>query len=609
MAARGRFTGHALPSPPRSDWRRPPSPRSARPVPQHIQLPLSSSSPSRSWDEGDERPCSVRISPRPAEQPFDVTVWTEDIDEPPSTNKQSSLSTPSTVGEMSWVDDTKTSSPSTETSDRTWENRYYAAREEAASRIAEQENSLLALKRALAETAEQRNKAMVQQERLMKQKSLDKSVIDGLLKEKESLVAKIDEQIHLGSDETLKKALEEKTQALESAKMIITSLEAASGSQIAELRQKVRDKQTQVERLEAELKEKQKTLDKLAIQLRDNNTAAEPRQLVQRLEQNIADIRAAVVVLEATQDAASVSKLSDILGDSIVALREGVECFSFASSPRSSDTLSNERELQQKNARIRQLEDELHQQKEMTKNARSNGRYDGSEELQSLRNEIQSLRRQHTSNMAVLAKKEQELSVLRDSLKVDDNDVGYISDDAEDEDDVPHISTPQMMSNALYSQSQIEALATLLAHGGSIETHFSDYEIATPGEIDSIKAQLLKLTTEKERVLMELRSERESLANAKMIISSLENANKSMMQDLRSRLQDSNTAIASLLQKSVGSEKITAQLRLDLETLKREREEEREKYEKELARYRLGSWTPQFHGRPDEQMMITETID
>lgn len=601
MAGRVRFTGHALPSPPRSPWRRPPSPRNARNMPQHIQMPLSSSSPSKSWDEGDEPPCSVRISPRPVEQPFVVNVWPEDIDEPPSKNKQSTLSTPSTVGEMSWCEDAKAASPSSIKSDSSWDA--------ASHNVTEHGNSLLLLKRALAETTEQRDRAIAQQERLMELKSFDKTRIESLLKGKESLMATIHEQKHLGCSEAVQKTLEEKTQALESAKMIITSLESASGSQIAELRQKNRDKQAEIEGLEAELNEKQKTLDTLAIELRDNGIAAVPKQLIQRLEHNIADIRAEAVILEATQDVTSVSKLCDFLGDSIDALKEGLDCFSSASSSRTSERLSNERELQQKNARIRQLEDELHQLQEKLMNARSIGRYDGNEELQSLRNEVQSLRRQHTSNMAVLAKKEQELSVLRDSLKVDDNDVGYISDDAEDEEDTSHLSTPRQFTNkALCSPSHIEALATLLAHGGSMESHFSDYELTSSGEIDSVRAQLLILTTEKERALGELKTERESLANAKMIISSLENANKSMMQDLRSRLQESNIAIASLLHKSVGSEKTTAQLRSELDTLKREREQERERYQKELGRLRAETWTPPVFGRQDDKM-ITETID
>jgi DNA repair exonuclease SbcCD ATPase subunit len=548
-------------------------------------MPLSSSSPSKSWDEGDERPCSVRISPRPTEQPFVVPGWTDDDDEPPVTKKPI----------------TTASSPSTTKSDA-WDS---------ASLSFEQDRSMLSLRRALAEAAEQRDKAIAQQERLIELRSLDTLRIESLVKERKTLLTQIQEQKQMGNVEAVQKKLQEKTQALESAKMIITSLESASGSQIAELRQKFRDKQAQIMRLEAELHEKQRVIDTLAIELRDNGLAAVPRKVVERLEQNMAHIRSEAVVLEATQDAASVTKLCDYLSDAIIALKEGLECFSSASSSRSSADSSNEYELQQKNARIQQLESELHQLKEELKSSRSISRNAGNGELQSLRNEVQRLREKHFSNMAILAKKEQELSVLRDSLKVDDDDggVGYISDDAEDEDDVPQPSTSHLLTHGeLNSPSQIEALATLLAQGVSMESHISEYEPTTSAEIESFKVQLQELTSEKERALAELKTERESLANAKMIISSLENANKSMMQDLRSRLQDSNVAIASLLQKSMGSENTTAQLRSELEVLKREREQDRERYQKELNSLRIEHWTPHVLGRQDDRM-ITETID
>ena len=50
--------------------------------------------------------------------------------------------------------------------------------------------------------------------------------------------------------------------------------------------------------------------------------------------------------------------------------------------------------------------------------------------------------------MEVLAKKEQELSVLRSSLKVDEADAGYISDDASDadEDEVGSVMSDSVMS-------------------------------------------------------------------------------------------------------------------------------------------------------------------
>ena len=96
-------------------------------------------------------------------------------------------------------------------------------------------------------------------------------------------------------------------------------------------------------------------------------------------------------------------------------------------------------------------------------------------------------------------------------------------------------------------------------------------------EIESLKRGLMEALGEKE-------SASKSLANAKMIISSLEQANKGMMADLRSRLQDSNTAISSLLHKSKQHENEAEELRQKLQTLEQEKLEERNKYEAELRK-------------------------
>ena len=50
-----------------------------------------------------------------------------------------------------------------------------------------------------------------------------------------------------------------------------------------------------------------------------------------------------------------------------------------------------------------------------------------------------------------------------------------------------------------------------------------------------------------------------------MIISSLEQSNKSMLEDLRNRLHDSNTAIVSLLSKNQGYEQEVKELRTSKE--------------------------------------------
>lgn len=60
------------------------------------------------------------------------------------------------------------------------------------------------------------------------------------------------------------------------------------------------------------------------------------------------------------------------------------------------------------------------------------------------------------------------------------------------------------------------------------------------------------------------------------------------MEDLRSRLEDSNAAISSLLNKSKDNEKVADGLREDMQKLNQEKLEERERYEAELKKLRDG---------------------
>jgi len=223
--------------------------------------------------------------------------------------------------------------------------------------------------------------------------------------------------------------------------------------------------------------------------------------------------------------------------------------------------------------------------------------------------------------MEVLMRKERELAVLRDSLKVDDGEVGYISDDATEatETEAEDTAMSAVSHLGVYGPSQAEALATLLAHGNR-KTDAQNDKLSSD-ELQVLKSELLQSRAENERARKQLKTEKESLANAKMIISSLEKANKSMMEDLRSRLQDSNTAIASLLEKSMESEKATSNLRSEIEALRREREEERERHEAELKelmsrsprRIRHNTSFDSHEGtateEKKEEIVITETID
>ena len=167
--------------------------------------------------------------------------------------------------------------------------------------------------------------------------------------------------------------------------------------------------------------------------------------------------------------------------------------------------------------------------------------------------------------------KERELEDLRDSFEVNDG-VGYISDESDDDDDNDGINQLRSAASLEYGMVQAEALATLLAHGGSgLE--------ADSNEVQRLHSELVKAQKVNERASKDLSIEQESLANAKMIISSLEKANKCMLEDLRSRLQESNTAIASLLDKSSENEKSSASLKAELERVKRDKEKAKADYE------------------------------
>ena len=233
---------------------------------------------------------------------------------------------------------------------------------------------------------------------------------------------------------------------------------------------------------------------------------------------------------------------------------------------------------------VKRLEEALKKQNEDMRRMRS--QFYNTDNSQ-MRTEIHRLRQQCSTNMEVLAKKERELSVLRSSLNVDENESGYISDDAsddEDEDDGTDVGS--IMSAAklnAYGPADAEAYATILSQANG--------RIGMPGtaqiqEIESLKRDLMDALGEKESASKELQARRESLANAKMIISSLEQANKGMMQDLRFRLQDSNTAISSLLNKSKQHENEADELREKLQKLEEEKLEERTKHEVELRKLR-----------------------
>jgi len=445
-----------------------------------------------------------------------------------------------------------------------------------------------------------------------------------------------------GEVENLRRQYSDKSSALENAKMIIASLESASGKLAADMRAKLKIRDDEITVLKAALADKQKSLDNLATQLRDlqrestsdsgngyvkgkNFRSSRAQRIMDeersrrlglssRLEKNMADIRAASVVLESTNDPATADELSELLSDSILALKDGIDVIEEATATTAEDSSVDgvdstvscadsvsvcssrstaapvdirrlRKELDDRTKALQQVEEALRREKEESAQLKADrdGRRLRDEEVQSLRQEVVSLREQCQTNMEVLTRKERELVVLRDSLKVDDG-VGYISDDGSDgtESDVgtdAGVSSSVAHFGAIvphYGPAQAEALAILLANGGTNAGGPPPSEGPNGGNNSSsaeVQRELSQARVENEKYRKQLKTEKESLANAKMIISSLERANKSMMEDLRSRLQDSNTAIASLLEKSIQSEKTTNKLREEMESLRNEKDE------------------------------------
>jgi len=445
----------------------------------------------------------------------------------------------------------------------------------------------------------------------------------------------------------LEKALDDKDKSLEEAKLLITSLESANGSMSKDLRHKLKEKEENVVSLRSSNDDKQRKLDSLAVELRDlqndranaMNRIAEitsrhrtrQRTLAKKLSNHLLELQSSSTIHETMPgDPTNVAKIGDVLSSAIMAIKINLSSTdnSGESSPaeeksdgstggdtdiqsvssvggvdpaalgRQLDSIiQKDREatahglradLEEKTNAIAKLEVALRKERdemEMMQMQHERQLSLHEETEQRMNTEIHNLREQCQTNMELLTVKEQELQVLRDSLAVnDDVGVGYISgDDSDDEeqeaaDQATVATAASQRSGAHTPYQQTQALATILAQGGN------GMELAATGETNTLKAKLLQEQQEKELAQKELQTERESLANAKMIISSLEKANKNMLEDLRSRLQESNTAISSLLDKSVDNENQSAELKAELDQLKKQKEAEAEQHRAELEK-------------------------
>ena len=416
-------------------------------------------------------------------------------------------------------------------------------------------------------------------------------------------VAKLKRHLHMQrkgdpseDPEKLKRQLDEKSSQLENAKMIITSLENASGDMASDTRVKLKAKDMEIASLKMDLHQCKKTRDTLATELREvQRVSAESddykHQLYQDrselsgiIEASLADLRSASVILETTHDPSSVQNLVELFADCGEALKRSLDHFNEANgddddgkSAQQRQMVVYQRDQAPSEAETKSMQEEIRKLKEESLHYRLEAERvekHRENEVKNMSAEIEMLRLECSTNMEVLTKKERELVVLRDSLK--EEEVGYISDDAEDDDEDEETGAtppPPPSTTSSYTTSQVEALATILAHAGKQQPASPPNE--HPVSDEKLKGELTQARLEKERALKELKTEKESLANAKMIISSLEKANKSMMEDLRSRLHDSNSAIASLLEKSMESEKTTAKLQAELEMEKARNERAR----------------------------------
>jgi hypothetical protein len=132
----------------------------------------------------------------------------------------------------------------------------------------------------------------------------------------------------------------------------------------------------------------------------------------------------------------------------------------------------------------------------------------------------------------LLAKKEDELEVLQSRLN------GYISDGYSDTDDDEAFSPTSLPAN-----------------------------LRRPNSGDDMKRMWAEMQCAKEKAEKEAKENVGSLANAKLIISSLEQSNQTIVENLKDRLSDSNAAIVSLLDQSKKYEGEAKQLKAELKLL------------------------------------------
>ena len=242
-------------------------------------------------------------------------------------------------------------------------------------------------------------------------------------------------------------------------------------------------------------------------------------------------------------------------------------------------------DLVKKNAALHNLDDQLNLQKEESNRLRQeleNAREEMRQALSESQFEIQRLTDDFTMANEQLTKKEKELSVLKESLN--EPSTGYISDDDDFDDDEDDGVTGIVPTDAAELQATISAEAENLQLLLKQAQQVGSSSTSTTNE--RLKALEEEVRLQQDLAAKQMKQKDDALANAKMIISSLEQSNKSMLEDLRNRLHDSNTAIVSLLSKNQNLEGEVKDLKTRREEEVRRLRDEAKEGEDELAELR-----------------------
>mmetsp|Transcript_38440 Transcript_38440/g.115229 ORF Transcript_38440/g.115229 Transcript_38440/m.115229 type:complete len:1174 (-) Transcript_38440:230-3751(-) len=400
----------------------------------------------------------------------------------------------------------------------------------------------------------------------------------------------------------LRKELQSKTSSLDTAKMMIKSLEEANGSQAAGQRTKLQERSNEVEALKRQVEAARKAASDMESKMTDlRRRNAEIERSERAAKERLRKQRAVQVELKAQveQLAAARTVVKNVVrngnggddGDEGAAFTE-VEVTMvenvFDSITKSAMDLEGvgSGEISEDNSphcnvpQQVKMEDMMRAHQEAAQKAREEleaVKLENEESFAECREEISRLREECAANNELLAKKESELHVLRESLN--EPSTGYISDE-DDEEFIDDDGTKSCVS------LPTDSLELLLVQGNETVRTMTASKIASENneKIKAMEDELESIRREKERAAKDRKKQEESLANAKMIISSLEQANNSMLEDLRSRLNDSNTAIVSLLDKSTKHEEANAKLQAKIEDLEKKRKEEKSLFEKEQKR-------------------------